>query len=166
MSDALIKTLQKRSGGLFRSIAIFIATLVTVNTAMAEDFMVQYDQSRLIRLARPANDIIVGNSSIADVTIQGKQLLVITGKSFGVTNLIVLDAKGTVIMNRKLIVQGDVRKFVNLQLGNQRQRYNCSPTCQSALIVGDQVAYFNDLLAKAIEKKNSISSEEGGNSGR
>ena len=160
-----MKTFQTRSGRLFRSVALLVAMLVPMNAAMAEDFMVQYDQSRLLRLARPANTIIVGNPSIADVSIQGKQLLVVTGKSFGVTNLIVLDATGSVIINRKMIVQGDDRKFVNLQKGDMRQTYNCSPTCQPALVVGDQAA-FAELVSKSIQQKRSISSEDGNGSGR
>ena len=51
------------------------------------------DQATLVRLDRPAAEIVVGNPSIADVSVQSSKLLVITGKSFGETNLIVMDAR-------------------------------------------------------------------------
>jgi Flp pilus assembly secretin CpaC len=57
----------------------------------AEDLVVNYDQSQLVKLPRPAAEIIIGNPSIADVTVQNGNLLVVTGKTFGITNMIVLD---------------------------------------------------------------------------
>ena len=48
---------------------------------------------------------MVGNPSIADVSVQSGKVLVVTGKSYGETNLIVMDADGKVVANRKLIVQ-------------------------------------------------------------
>jgi len=155
MSVALMKIFHIRAGTIFRSIALLFAMLAPTAQAMAEDFLVQFDQARLLRLARPAQDIIVGNPSIADVAIQGKKLLVVTGKSFGVTNLIVLDADGSVIINRKMIVQGDDRKYVNLQKGDTRQSYNCFPTCQAALVIGDRSEY-GDAVSKAIQQKSAI----------
>jgi len=157
-----MKNIKMRAGRVTQAITIIVAMLVSANVASAEDFHVQYDQAKLIRLARPAHDIIVGNPSIADVSIQGKQLLIVTGKSFGVTNLIVLDADGAVIVNRKMIVQGDDQKFVNLQKGENRQSYNCFPKCQPALVIGDTSA-FGDEVGKAIQQKNAVSS--GGKSG-
>ena len=156
MSDTLSKRTTTRAGHIFRSVTLLITMLVPMNAALAEDFLVQYDQSRLLRLARPAHDIIVGNPSIADVSIQGSQLLVVTGKSFGVTNLIVLDDKSAVIINRKMIVQGDDAKFVNLQKGVTRQSYNCFPTCQAALVIGDQ-AEFGAALSSSIQQKVTVS---------
>jgi Flp pilus assembly secretin CpaC len=37
-----------------------------------------------------AAEVIIGNPTIADVSVQGGNLLVVTGKSFGVTNIISL----------------------------------------------------------------------------
>ena len=59
-----------------------IATVISA--AAAEDLIVKYDQSQLWRLERPIAEIIIGNPTIADVTIQSNDLLVVTGKSFGI----------------------------------------------------------------------------------
>ncbi|MGH6866829.1 MAG: pilus assembly protein N-terminal domain-containing protein [Methyloceanibacter sp.] len=52
------------------------------------------DQATPLRLERSAAEIMVGNPSIADVSVQSGKVLVVTGKSFVKTNLIVIDADG------------------------------------------------------------------------
>ena len=58
-------------------------------------------------MSPPAAEIIIGNSVIADVSVQSGNLLVITGKSFGITNMIALDAKRQVIFERRILVKRD-----------------------------------------------------------
>ena len=114
------------------------------------------DQAALIRLDRPAAEIVVGNPSIADVSVQSGKLLVVTGKSFGETNLIVMDADGKVVASRRLIVQEPRTGFVTVYRGDARQTLNCSPNCTPPLVIGDTSNYFDDLSSE-IKTKQSIS---------
>ena len=75
---------------------LMVATSYPSTASAAEDLIVNYDQSQLVRLPRPAAEIIIGNPAIADVNVQNGNLLVVTGKTFGITNLIVLDAQRNV----------------------------------------------------------------------
>jgi Flp pilus assembly secretin CpaC len=74
-------------------------TLATtcVGPATAEDLIVKYDQSQILRMPGKVSEFIIGNPSIADVSIQSADVLVVTGKSFGITNVIALDAERKVI---------------------------------------------------------------------
>ena len=101
-----------------RLLAIAIA-VGAGDAAMAANNNVQVlvDQATLVRLDRPAAEIVVGNPSIADVSVQSSKLLVITGKSFGETNLIVMDVDGKVVANRQLIVQEPRTGFVTMYRG-------------------------------------------------
>jgi len=90
----------------------FAAINAKAEEQASNDFLVQYDQARVMRIDEPATDIIVGNPSIAAVAIRGAKLLVVTGKTFGVTNVIVLNADGQVIVNRRLVVRADDQKIV------------------------------------------------------
>ena len=63
-----------------------IALVALVPAATAGDLTVKYDQSQLLRLPRAVTHIIIGNPSIADVTVQSPNLLVVTGRTFGITN--------------------------------------------------------------------------------
>lgn len=127
-------------------------TAYTEDTGAFSDFLVQYDQVRLMRLTEGAADVIIGNPSIADISVQSDRLIAVTGKTFGVTNLIVLNARGNVIANRRLIVRADDQKMVNLTRGAVRQTYNCAPNCQSVIKIGDEADYFANIARMASEK--------------
>jgi hypothetical protein len=122
------------------------------------------DQSSLLRLDRPAAEIVVGNPSIADVSVQSGKVLVVTGKSFGETNLIVVDADGKTVANRRLIVQEPRIGFVTVYRGDERQTLHCAPYCAPPLVIGDAQSNF-DRIAKEIKSKQQISqtSAEGTN---
>lgn len=124
--------------------------------ASAKDLVVRYDQAQLIRLARPATDLIVGNPSIADVAIQDNNLLVVTGKTFGVTNVIALDAHRNVILDQRIFVERDSQKVVNLLKGSMRESYTCTPTCAPTMTIGDSVPFF-DSINKHSKKKHKFS---------
>ena len=151
---------------LIAGAAVLAAVAFAVPPAAADDLIVKYDQSQLLRLSRPAAEIIIGNPTIADVSVQGGNLLVITGKSFGITNIIALDAERTVIQDQRVLVQRDERKVVNLQKGGKRESYNCSPQCNPSITVGDDTQYF-DMVAKTSERKIKMSEgqAEGGGTG-
>jgi len=124
--------------------------------AAAADLIVRYDQSQLLRLPRPVSEVIIGNPSIADVTVQGGNLLVVTGKTFGITNIIALDADRNVIQDQRVVVDQDDRRTVVVYRGPQRHTYTCAPTCSPALVIGDDPQYF-DAVTKAAQAKTSAS---------
>jgi hypothetical protein len=122
----------------------------------ANDLVVRYDQSQLLRLPRPVSEVIIGNPSIADVTVQGGNLLVVTGKTFGVTNIIALDADRNVIQDQRVIVDQDDRRTVAVYRGPLRSTYTCAPTCSPALVIGDDPKFF-DAVTKAAQMKTGAS---------
>lgn len=145
--------------------ATVIAAALTVAPvrAQANDLVVRYDQSTLLKLPRPVSEVIIGNPSIADVAIQGGTMLVVTGKSFGVTNIIALDGERNVIQDQRLIVIRDEARILNLHKGAARQSFNCTPNCNPTLTIGDDSNYF-DNLGKSTDKKLKMgdSQAEGG----
>lgn len=121
-----------------------------------DDLIVNYDQSELYQLPRPAAQIIVGNPAIADITVRSQTTLVVTGKTFGITNIIVLDSDNKVIKNQRVLVRRDEAKVVNLQRGVNRQSYNCTPQCNPSIIVGDESGYF-ESISRASQNKIGLS---------
>ena len=137
------------------------AIVLDVAGARAGDLIVRYDQAQLLKLPRPIGEVIVGNASIADVTVQGGNLLVITGKTFGVTNVIALDSERNIIQDQRIVVERD-QALINVHRGTQRQTYNCSPQCQPNLTIGDSAEYF-DLIRKQNTEKTKFSETTGEN---
>ncbi|MBX2804755.1 MAG: pilus assembly protein N-terminal domain-containing protein [Hyphomicrobiales bacterium] len=126
--------------------------------AMAEDRLslnVAIDQAHIVRLQADAAQIIVGNPAIADVAAQSSRLLVVTGKSFGMTNLIALDVSGAEIYNAEMVVSDEAGATVTLYSGTVRRSYHCAPDCQRMLSIGDDKPQFNDL-AEAVERKFGV----------
>jgi len=137
-----------------------VSALAVGPAQAAEDLIVKYDQSQLLRLPKPAVEIIVGNPSIADVAVQSGNLLVVTGKTFGITNIIALDADRNVIQDQRVLVKRDEGKVVNLLRGTDRQSYNCTPQCNPSITIGDEQKYF-DAIRNASQNKIGFSEGSG-----
>ena len=138
----------------------FSSILANSVDAGAADLVVRYDQSQLIRLPRPVSDVIIGNPSIADVTVQGGNLLVVTGKTFGITNIIALDAQRNVIQDQRVVVEAEDRRTLVLHKGALRETYTCTPTCMPTIVVGDNPLYF-DVVSKAARSRTTSSQPDG-----
>jgi Flp pilus assembly secretin CpaC len=136
------------------------STLAMPPAQAADDLIVKYDQSQLVRLPKPAAEIIVGNASIADVSVQGGNLLVVTGKTFGITNIIALDAERNVIQEQRVLVKRDEGKVVNRVRGTDRQSYNCTPQCNPSITIGDEPKYF-EAIRNASQNKTNFSEGAG-----
>ncbi len=126
-------------------IALGTASIALAPAASADDLIVRYDQSQLLRVSRPIAEIIVGNPSIADISVQSSSMLVVTGKTFGTTNVIVLDADRNVIQDQRIVVVRDPARQVSLYKGTKRETYSCAPTCNPALVAGDDTKFFGDV---------------------
>jgi len=109
---------------------------------------VKVNMARILRISAPAATVVVGNPGVADVTIQDAQTLVLTGKSYGETNMIVLDAKGNPIADTLVQVvepQADlVTMFAN---GGARSTFHCAPVCQQTVMLGDSPAYSSQVTS-------------------
>jgi Flp pilus assembly secretin CpaC len=138
---------------LVGAMAMVAAVLAAAPVRAAEDLIVKYDQSQLLRLPKPAAEIIIGNPSIADVSVQSGNLLVVTGKTFGITNIIALDAERNVIHDQRVLVKRDEGKVVNLVRGTERQSYNCTPQCNPSITIGDELRYFEAIRSASQNKK-------------
>lgn len=122
---------------------------------------VRIDEARLIRLEQDAAQVIVGNPSIADVSAQNSRLLIVTGKSFGATNVIALGADGREILNAKLGVAPNDARLVTIYRGALRQSLHCTPDCQRVLAIGDDKTQF-EQLAESVTKKLGVANSVAG----
>ena len=114
-----------------------------------ESVVVMVDHAKVVRLPEKAQTVIIGNPAIADVAIQKNGVMVVTGKSFGVTNLIALDAGGALLAESLVRVGADSDSLLTVQRGLERESYSCTPVCQPAAQLGDAQKYFGEVGAQA-----------------
>jgi hypothetical protein len=98
--------------------------------ALAASMGVPLDQAVIVTLSAPAHDVVVGNPAIADVTVSDQRHLVVTGKTSGVTNLVVNDMAGRIIFSRQIVVSSSSGDRVAMIQGPQITSYACAPMCQ------------------------------------
>jgi Pilus formation protein N terminal region len=133
-------------------LAILALAFWTQTPARAADEVVSInvDQAQLLNLPDRVTTIIIGNPLIADATVQGGGVLVITGKGYGSTNLLALDRSGRVLMSRMVEVHsagtGDI---VTVYKGIERESYSCAPNCERRITLGDSPAFFNATLSQS-----------------
>ncbi|MET0435979.1 MAG: pilus assembly protein N-terminal domain-containing protein [Devosia sp.] len=128
--------------------------LVLVGTAVAgaqdnAPIDVKVNMARVLRISAPAATVIVGNPGIADVTIQDPQTLILTGKSFGQTNLIVLDSLGEPIADTLIEVVQMQAGVTTVYQGQLRTTLACAPTCQPTVMLGDDNSFTSQTLASS-----------------
>ncbi len=146
----------------FGATACLLLPLAVSHPAAADTLTVGLDEAELVRLDQPASTIIVGNPSIADALVQNPTLLVVTGKSYGSTNLIVLDPQGEKVEEFDLQVGSGENQLVTVQRGSARYSYSCTPTCNSALALGDQTDSYQATQAQ-VESRIGLSSGQNAN---
>lgn len=106
---------------------------------------VDLDYARIVKIPPGAQTLVIGNPLIADVTmLRNSQLMVITGKSFGTTNLIVLDRTGAQVGESIVTVVPAEDKLV-VQRGPHRESYACNPRCAPAVDLADDQQYMNTI---------------------
>lgn len=116
--------------------------------AAAEVIDLTIDFARIIKISEPAQTIVIGNPGIADATVGDEESLVLTGKTAGTTNLIVLDKSGGELLNATLRVSSDIQQLTTIFYGSARQTFSCAPVCEQVISVGDAKQKFDDATAQ------------------
>jgi hypothetical protein len=113
------------------------------------ELSVVVDRAKVIRLPERTQTVVLGNPAIADISVQKNGIGILTGKSYGVTNLIALDAGGRLLAESILSVAAPTDSVVVVQRGLDRQTYSCTPVCQPSVVLGDSNSYFAEAKGQA-----------------
>lgn len=110
------------------------ATLALAMPAFAQErpLDVKLDQATQVRLRAPAGSVIVANPRIADVTVTDARTLFITGKSYGLTEIIAVDALGRPLFQRQVAVSPGETGSVRVWRGGEAIEVACGARCAPA----------------------------------
>ena len=137
---------------LFLLPVLAFASLAASHAMAQEDgapISVNANMARILRLSAPAATVIIGNPGIADVTIQDPTTLILTGKNYGQTNLIVMDAAGEPIADTLIEVVQAQAGIMTVFQGLERTTVACTPVCQPTVMLGDSPGYTSNTIASS-----------------
>jgi Pilus formation protein N terminal region len=132
-----------------------------IAAAKAETVNIVLDQASILKLPEKVATIVIGNPSVADGSLQSGGLLVVTGKGYGTTNLIALDARGNALTEYTLNVSAPKQGRVTIYRGVERETWSCVPNCERSIMLGDSQGYF-DAAVGQIGTRNGQSAGTGG----
>jgi Flp pilus assembly secretin CpaC len=131
-------------------IALATVSLLSMGSAFASDsgINVIMNQAKIVKLSRAADTVIVGNPEIADAAVQDASTIVLTGKGFGTTNFVVLDAQGNAIVDEMVMVSRSNENSMRIYRGTQIQTLSCTPNCENAYKSAGELAAGQASAAK------------------
>lgn len=128
----------------FRLIAAAVATTVLLAPLSAagqsNSVNVEIDRSTRVQLGGVAASVIVGNPQIADVTVVDANTLFITGKGYGVTEVVAVDGIGRTLFQRQVVVTGGSTGSVRVWRGARATEMACASSCAPSIRVMPETA--------------------------
>ena len=115
--------------------AALIAALAVSGVAAAQSapLSIQIDRSQRVALRGAAGSVIVGNPAIADVTVVDAHTLFITGKGYGVTEVVAVDAIGRTVFQSQVVVTGGSAGSVRVWRGAKATEMACAASCAPSI---------------------------------
>ena len=127
--------------------AILLSVLVLPAAAQSERVTINLDQAQLLKVPEGVSTLVVGNPLIADVSVQSGGMVILTGKGYGVTNLVALDRAGNMLEQKTIQVQS-ARDSVVVYRGVERESYSCAPKCERRITLGDSNEFFGSTIGQ------------------
>jgi Flp pilus assembly secretin CpaC len=109
---------------------LLTGTLGAPAVAQEDMIRVSMDHARIIKLDREISKVIVGSSAVADVAVADANTIVLTGKSYGTTNLVILDPDGQAIVDETVLVSVDEANTLRIYRQTERSVFSCAPACE------------------------------------
>lgn len=133
-------------------ITVVAALASMTGAARAEQLWLTMDYVRPYKLETPAQNIIIGNPAIADITVQDANNLLFFGKAPGITNVIITDEEGKTVKNMTVRVRTNANDMLTFYRGSARSTYNCLTNCEATITVGDDPTTFAGVAGQVTAK--------------
>ena len=105
--------------------------------AHAQTMTVNLDQSLRLSLPAPARDVVVSNPTVVDVAMLTPTSLLVLGKGYGITNLMVVDQAGRTLIDREVVVGSSDANRVSFYRGPNVTNYACAGRCERTPLPGE-----------------------------
>jgi hypothetical protein len=102
------------------------------------------DHARIVSVAGTPSAVVVGNPLFADVSVQ-QGVIIVHGRNFGATNVIVLDIDGNQLASFDVNVTNTGQRSVSVYKAGQAWSSVCAPVCEYTLTTGEDQEWFKVL---------------------
>jgi Flp pilus assembly secretin CpaC len=109
------------------------------NAVIVPGIKVVLNHARIVKLSQPAATVIIGNPEIADATVRDARTLVLTGRGFGQTNLVILDAGGNPILDERIAVSRENGSALRIYRQAEIETLSCEPYCEKAYLTEAEI---------------------------
>jgi hypothetical protein len=141
------------AAAVFAALAAPAVSPAAAQPPMNDAIVAPLDVATLFKLPERTAAVVIGNPLVADVSIQaGGAIGVITPKGYGVTNIVVMDHTGVVLMEKPVVVTSQPGKVVFVYRGPSRATYACDPDCSARVNLGDDPDVFDKVLAETVSR--------------
>ena len=110
--------------------ALAALALPSVAADAATRANVGLNQSLRMSVGGSAASVVVSNPAIADVTVVDSHSVIVIGKGYGTTQIMVMDSTGRVLLDSVVTVSAPLEGQMTLFRGVTGQQYNCTPRCE------------------------------------
>jgi Flp pilus assembly secretin CpaC len=125
------RTLKRLAFGAASALAALSAAVAV--HAQSRPLNVEIDHATRVQLRAPAGSVIVANPKIADVTVVDANTLFITGKGYGVTEIVAVDAVGRPLFQSQVVVSAGSAGSVRVWRGGQATEMACGTSCSPSV---------------------------------
>jgi len=116
-----------------RLLVAMMALAIATPALAAPRTSVAIDHTTRINLRAPAASVIVGNPAVADVTVVDERTLFLSGRGYGVTEVVVLDPLGRTIWSGEVVVTAPTEGAVTVYRGAQATEMACAAGCSPSI---------------------------------
>jgi len=134
-----------------------LSGLLFAMPSQAGEYSVEINKTEIMRLPGSAAAVVIGNPKIADISVHSSDTLLINGRGYGETNIIVFDEFGQTVMNADISVsppRSTSAVRVNY-VGAGQETYNCRPYCVPAPVLGDSNEFIGKFEGDSIASTNT-----------
>jgi hypothetical protein len=147
-----------------RALLAAASTFLLLTAVHAGDLEIKIDRAQVFNIPVESKTLIIGNPAIADVSIVQPGLMVITGKAFGLTNLVSLDQDGRQIANSMLRVTAASEQMLTIMRGADNETVHCPEggVCKPTITLGDGQDAFGKASGQASARQGIVSGQSAG----
>ena len=94
---------------------------------------VAVDHTTRLHVSAPAGSVIVGNPAVADVTVVDPHTVFVSGRGYGVSEVVVLDLLGRTVWDGEVVVTASTSREVTVYRGAVPTVMACASTCSLSI---------------------------------